>query len=352
LNAKKRNTTQDDDENLVSREEWEDSLRVYAEEAGKIHADSPLVSNVPCPRKVKKLPCGQYLIATIFRDDMRWVQKVTFACPSHGPVKYHGPFPVEEPDKSESEIIPIDPIFKDLPPELMTWLTTQSTPIHKLMARYGWSQCPSCNNYGIAFSSDRYPSSDNLEFETCYNGHLHPRVKGEVRVWLPDKSSDHITPGLLFDKFMRAINNSMDFLSFTFVQMDKGATDSPFSFCISPRAPVVKRASNKQRICPKCGEPGSGLGHVRRETRFFHEPGRSCYIGMVDGEPRKKAEEIMCQKCGLPGKQTISKGYVYVHHGTKTCYIGKTPSPDTLVKSVTRPAPSVHTVSSHFSVFS
>ena len=73
-------------------------------------------------------------------------------------------------------------------------------------------------------------------------------------------------------------------------------------------------------MCPKCGEPGTGEGVVDDERRFFHEPGRSCYLGMV--EPKRiKRPETICPKCKELGRECISKGHCYFRHKTKTCYV-------------------------------
>jgi hypothetical protein len=75
-------------------------------------------------------------------------------------------------------------------------------------------------------------------------------------------------------------------------------------------------------VCPKCGEPGTGEGIVRNERRFFHNSSQSCYLGMVD-PIRKKEDQIKCPKCGGDGRKSVSKGYAYIRHANKTCYVGK-----------------------------
>ena len=126
--------------------------------------------------------------------------------------------------------------------------------------------------------------------------------------------------GSLFDLFMRGICNTID-PSQTLADMTTGSTN-PFDMCVWGKAPLGKRQGGKQGVCPKCGEPGTGEGVIRGELRFFHSLSHSCYLGMVD-PVRKSGPQIECPKCGELGRKSVSKGYEYVRHSNKTCYIGK-----------------------------
>jgi len=251
--------------------------------------------------------------------------------------------------KSQAE--QIDPIFAELPAELITWLRSQKTPITTLMNRYGWTVCGVCHKFGFAFSTGAIPGGEHLDFEANINGHLHPPTRGEIEVWHPDKSTNRLSEAMLFDKYMIAVNISWS-MKLSYVQQTKGAMDAPFTTCIDARAVLAKREGNKQGICPKCGEPGTGFGTVNNERRFFHGPDRSCYLGMVNGATRKKGEETVCSKCGELGRESASKGYRYFRHKNKVCYLGKiAPSPSTLVKE-TIPDAGVVSVASHMQIYS
>ena len=306
--------------------------------------DPPFVSAVRCPHK----KCVHFLTATVHRDDMSWVTNVTFVCPKHGKVNYFGPFDVS---LSKSQAEQFDPLFAELPPELMVWLRSQKIPITKLMQRYAWTVCDVCHKFGFAFSSARIPGGEHLEFETNINGHLHPPTRGEIEVWIPDKSTVHLSEATLFDKYMTAVNKSWSMM-LSYVQQTKGAMDAPFTTCISARGVLWTREGNRQGICPKCGEPGTGLGNVNGERRFFHGPDRSCYLGMESGVTRKKVEETVCPKCAELGRESTSKGYRYFRHKNKVCYLGKVnPSPSTLVKE-TIPAAGVVSLASYVHIYS
>src|SRR5438093_12807022 len=100
----------------------------------------------------------------------------------------------------------------------------------------------------------------------------------------------------------------------------KGRTN-PYDFCVLDRTPLWKRQSVRE-LCPKCGEPGTGEGVVGEERRFFHSANKSCYLGMLN-PVRPKVEEIKCSKCGRLGRESVSKGYRYIRHKDKVCYLGK-----------------------------
>jgi hypothetical protein len=141
-------------------------------------------------------------------------------------------------------------------------------------------------------------------------------------MWQIAEKDDQTIPEELmadfFDLFMKGICNTID--PSVADTKAKGRTN-PYDFCVLDRAPLWKR-QGVGKICPRCGEPGSGEGVVGGERRFFHNTNKSCYLGMVN-PIRRKVDEIKCPKCGNPGRESISKGYRYLRHPTKTCYIGK-----------------------------
>ena len=137
------------------------------------------------------------------------------------------------------------------------------------------------------------------------------------------QSIEQVVEGMeqtLFDGFMTAVANT-SWLGRTYAQLREGTTN-PFDFCVSPRVMLYARKGGKHGACPKCGEPGTGEGRVGNERRFFHESNRSCYLGMVN-PIRKKVSEVKCSKCGGQGRKSVSKGYTYIRHKNKTCYLGK-----------------------------
>ncbi len=82
------------------------------------------------------------------------------------------------------------------------------------------------------------------------------------------------------------------------------------------------RKGKTKGVCPRCGEPGTGEGVVGEERRFFHGPDRSCYLGMLNPKRVKRAEAT-CPTCGELGRESLSKGYRYFRHKSKSCYVGK-----------------------------
>jgi len=123
-----------------------------------------------------------------------------------------------------------------------------------------------------------------------------------------------------FDLFMKGVCNTMDPSEVLADTKRKGRTN-PYDFCVLDTAPLWKR-HGVGKICPKCGEPGTGEGVLGGERRFFHGPNKSCYLGMVN-PIRKRAQEVKCPKCGAYGRESVSKSYKYIRHANKTCYIGK-----------------------------
>ncbi len=138
-------------------------------------------------------------------------------------------------------------------------------------------------------------------------------------------STTPITEQLLFDRYMRAVNNTIE-MALTYEQMKKGATN-PYDYCVG-KSPLGKRHGGGHGVCPRCGEPGTGEGVIRGERRFFHAAGRSCYLGM-DEPTRTKGPQVKCSKCREFGRESFSKGYRYVRHEQRTCYIGKAVSNET-----------------------
>ncbi len=175
------------------------------------------------------------------------------------------------------------------------------------------------------------PSGYNLEFESLIQGWAHPPADGweggeqQFRImWQAAEREEQTIPeGLMsdfFDLFMKGVCNTVDPSEMLADPKGKGRTN-PYDFCVSGRTPIGKRQSVRE-ICPKCGEPGTGEGIVRNERRFFHNSSKSCYLGMVE-PTRTKGPQVKCPKCGELGRESVSKGYEYVRHTNKTCYIGK-----------------------------
>ena len=201
-----------------------------------------------------------------------------------------------------------DPLAK-MPPMLRKW--AEKKGLDRLLARYGWSTCRVCGLIGIPWYTSRLPSGINLEFESPVTGWLHPPGDGTASTYgrfgvLWDQAEDEsektgqsieqVASGMeqtLFDGFMTAVANTA-WLGRTIEQMEKGTTN-PFDFCVYPRIRFGTRKGGKRGACPKCGEPGTGEGKVGNERRFFHEPNRSCYLGMVN-PVRKENPEVKCPK--------------------------------------------------------
>ncbi len=228
-----------------------------------------------------------------------------------------------------------DPLAK-MPHVLRKW--AEEKGLDRLLAKYGWSTCRVCGLIGIPWHTAKLPQGINLDFENSVTGWLHPLGDGTepmygrfAILWEPaeeeskktGESIDQVVEGmeqLLFDGFMTAVSNTA-WMGSTPEQMKKGSTN-PFDFCVYPRFVLWTRQGGKRGSCPKCGEPGTGEGRVGDERRFFHEPNRSCYLGMVN-PVRKQATEVKCPNCGELGRESVSKGYTYIRHKVKTCYIGK-----------------------------
>jgi len=227
-----------------------------------------------------------------------------------------------------------DPLAR-MPPFLRKW--SEQKGLDRLLAKFGWSTCEVCGRIGIRWYTAKLPGGINLEFESPRTGWFHPKGDGTDpgygkfgRLWEPSEevskktgqSIEQVVEGMeqtLFDGFMTAVANTAWFG--TYEQMQKGSTN-PFDFCVYPRVRLYARKGGKRGACPKCGEPGTGEGKVGNERRFFHESNRSCYLGMIN-PVRKQAVEAKCPKCGELGRESVSKGYKYVRHKSKTCYVGK-----------------------------
>jgi ssDNA-binding Zn-finger/Zn-ribbon topoisomerase 1 len=227
-----------------------------------------------------------------------------------------------------------DPLAK-MPPLLKKW--AEKKGLDRLLARYGWSTCKVCGRIGIPWYTAKLPQGINLDFESPRTGWLHPPGDGTESgygfgdLWKyaqeesekTGQSIDQVVAGLeqtLFDGFMRSVANTA-WMGHTPEQMTRGSTNL-FDFCIYSRMVLWARQGGKRGACPKCGEPGTGEGKVGNERRFFHESNRSCYLGMFN-PVRKQATETKCPKCGEPGRESVSKGYKYIRHKNKTCYVGK-----------------------------
>jgi len=219
-----------------------------------------------------------------------------------------------------------DPLSK-MPPSLRRWADKRG--LDKLLRRYGWSICEVCGRIGYRWTSQMVPGGHNLEFEWLFQGWIHPPgdgwegAEGQFRtMWQIAEKEDQTIPEELmadfFDLFMKGVSNTID--PSLMPAKGKGRTN-PFDFCVLDRTPLWKR-QDVSKICPKCGEPGTGEGVLGGERRFFHGPNKSCYIGMLN-PIRKRAQEVKCPKCGELGRESISKSYKYIRHAKKTCYVGK-----------------------------
>ena len=229
-----------------------------------------------------------------------------------------------------------DPLFK-MPAVLRQW--AEKNGLDKLLRRYGFSVCEVCGRIGYHWTTEWLPVGINLEFESPIHGWIHPKgdgwdgAEGGFRnIWEAAESearkerqelSEALRglEGSFFDLFMKGVCNTID-PSQTFVEMNGAGRTNPFDMCVSGRAPFGTRQGGKKGVCPKCGEPGTGEGVVGGERRFFHGPNKSCYLGMSN-PIRKRVEEVKCPKCGQLGRESVSKGYRYIRHKDKVCYLGK-----------------------------
>ena len=214
-----------------------------------------------------------------------------------------------------------------MPSILRRWADKRG--LDKLLRRYGWSICEVCGRIGYRWTSEMVPSGHNLEFESLFHGWIHPHAdgwEGEEQqfgtMWQTAEKEDRTVPEVLmadfFDLFMKGVCNTID--PSLMDTKGKGRTN-PYDFCVLDRTPLWKRQSVRE-LCPKCGEPGTGEGVVGEERRFFHSANKSCYLGMLN-PVRPKVEEIKCSKCGRLGRESVSKGYRYIRHKDKVCYLGK-----------------------------
>ena len=228
-----------------------------------------------------------------------------------------------------------DPLAR-MPPFLRKW--SEQKGLDRLLARYRWSTCRVCGRIGIPWYTPKLPVGINLEFESPRTGWLHPPGDGTDPMYggfgflwkyaqedseKTGQSIDQVVEGLeqtLFEGFMTSVVNTA-WMGRTPEQIRNGSTN-PFDFCVYPRVRMYARKGGKHGACPKCGEPGTGEGRVGNERRFFHESNRSCYLGMVN-PVRKQAVQAKCPKCGEIGRESVSKGYKYIRHKNKTCYVGK-----------------------------